>query len=476
MDARPIGAEKVTDIHSGLNFASMHVHRPSGIEEVRALIEVATRGRHRLTVCGGRHSMGGQQFADGGMLIDLRDMNHILTLDTDRGLVRAEAGIEWPELIDGLLAMQRELQPSARPRWAIAQKQTGGDNFTLGGSLSSNIHGRGLRMGPIVADVESFTLILPNGRIATCSRGENTDLFALAIGGYGLFGVIVDVTLRLAARRTLRRVVRVVDIDEAVSAAQRRIQQGFLYGDFQFDIDPRSPEFLTKGVFSAYCPVDGDPEPPPDQKALSKTDWTNLLTMAHTEKAKAFTLYAQHYIATDGQFYSTDSHQISDYIQDYHDEVDRRINAPHRGSEMITELFVPHPQLVDFLHQAARLLIERESQVIYGTIRLILPDTETVLAWARDRYACVIFNLHIDHVAAAIDRAADTFRELIDLAIGFGGSYYLTYHRFATPEQLEKCYPRIRDFFDAKRRIDPQGVFQSDWYTHYAPHFTEASV
>jgi hypothetical protein len=41
---------------------------------------------------------------------------------------------------------------------------------------------------------------------------------------------------------------------------------------------------------------------------------------------------------------------------------------------------------------------------------------------------------------------------------------------------MERCYPRVREFFDAKRRHDPAGVFQSDWYRHYAPHFDDASA
>ena len=72
---------------------------------------------------------------------------------------------------------------------------------------------------------------------------------------------------------------------------------------------------------------------------------------------------------------------------------------------------------------------------------------------------------------AEIERAADAFRGLIDLAISLGGSYYLTYHRYAIPEQMEQCYPRVREFFECKRFYDPQEVFQSDWYRHYAPHF-----
>ena len=54
-------------------------------------------------------------------------------------------------------------------------------------------------------------------------------------------------------------------------------------------------------------------------------------------------------------------------------------------------------------------------EVIYGTVRLIERDDETFLAWAREPWACVIFNLHVTHTPAGIAAATDAFRRLIDL-------------------------------------------------------------
>ena len=93
--------------------------------------------------------------------------------------------------------------------------------------------------------------------------------------------------------------------------------------------------------------------------------------------------------------------------------------------------------------------------MIYGTVRMIEQDDETFLAWARDRYACVIFNLHIDHTPQAIAAAADAFRDLIDLGIAHGGCYYLTYHRWARKDQVERCYPQMSEFLALKRQHDP---------------------
>ena len=228
----------------------------------------------------------------------------------------------------------------------IAQKQTGGDDMSIGGALAANAHGRGLTMAPLVADVESFTLVSLDGDLVECSRDRNPDLFKLAIGGYGLFGPIATVTLRLVPRRLMRRVVRIIDIDDAPAAAKRRIDEGYLYGDFQFDIDPESPEFLTKGVFSCYQPVDGTADRA--EAELTISDWSKMLYLAHVNKQRAFSSYAQHYVATDGQTSWSDTHQLGVYINDYHSEIDRLMQAPHKCSEMITELYVPVDRGVDF--------------------------------------------------------------------------------------------------------------------------------
>jgi len=105
--------------------------------------------------------------------------------------------------------------------------------------------------------------------------------------------------------------------------------------------------------------------------------------------------------------------------------------------------------------------------VIYGTVRLIEKYDESFLAWAKEPFACIIFNLLTFHTPAGIEASARSFRGLIDLAIARGGSYYLTYHKFAKTEQVIACYPQFKEFLDLKRRYDPAERFQSDWYRYY---------
>lgn len=451
----------VNDMHSALNATRVAaIRQPRSVPEIRACIAEAARQGLPIAICGGRHAMGGQQFARDAVLLDMRHMRRVLGFDAEAGLIEVEAGIEWPELIDWLA----HAPSSHEQRWSIRQKQTGADRLSLGGCLSANIHGRGLRMRPFVDDVEAFTLVDADGEPRRCSRSVNPELFALAIGGYGLFGVIASLTLRLAPRRAMRRDVRLLRLDALMPAFEQRIAAGYAFGDFQFAIDPLSGDFMDHGVFSCYLPLD-DAAPTEAATELSEQDWRRLLHLAHTDKSRAFDCYARHYLATDGQVYWSDRLQSSTYLDGYHLEIDRALG--HCGSEVIAELYVPRARLVDFMRAAADDFRRHGVDLIYGTIRLIERDRETFLPWARQDYACVIVNLHTPHAPEGVEATQRALRRLIDLALDRDGSFYLTYSRAASAEQVRTCYPAIGAFFAAKRRFDPQQRFQSDWYRHY---------
>ena len=450
----------VNDVHSQLNEARVaEVVAVRGPEQLQEAVTSARARGLPVAVAGGRHAMGGQQFCTDGVLLDTRQLDRVLSFDRERGLIEVEAGIQWPALLEYL---QREGDRA----WSIAQKQTGADRLSVGGAIAANVHGRGLSMRPFVADVEELTLVDSSGKLRRCSRDENATLFGLVCGGYGLFGPVYSAKIRLAPLRTLERVVEVREVDGLIEAFAERIAEGFLYGDFQFAIDPTGPDFLRRGVFSCYRAVDAAPIPE-GQRALTREDWQHLLYLTHADKGRAFELYAEHYLATNGQLYLSDAHQFADYEDDYHRWLDERLGASDRATEMITELYVPRDRLTDFMADVAQDFAATGVDVIYGTVRLIERDDEAFLTWAREPWACVIFNIHTIHTPEGLERARGAFCGLIDHALARGGSYFLTYHRWATAEQLERAHPRIREFLARKLEHDPDEVFQSDWYRHY---------
>ncbi|HTD23652.1 MAG TPA: FAD-binding oxidoreductase [Terriglobales bacterium] len=462
---------QVNDIHSQLNSTRvLRTLQPRSLEDVQSIVRAARKDRKAISVAGGRHAMGGQQFGTDTLLIDIRKLSQVLNLDCKRGIIEVEAGIEWPELIDGYLTLQNgDGQP-----WGIAQKQTGADRLTLAGTIAANAHGRGLKMKPFISDVESFVLVDATGTARRCSRTENPDLFRLVHGGYGLFGVVTSVQLRLAPRKKVERVVEIRTVDDLIVAFEKRIADGFLYGDFQFSIEHDSEDFLHKGVFSCYRPVAMETLIPPTEKQLTDENWRQLLFLAHTNEKKAFERYADYYLSTNGQIYWSDTHQLSSYPDNYHREIDRRLHAPYPATEMITEINVPRPMLKGFLDEVREDFRKNRVELIYGTVRLIERDDESFLPWAKQPYACTIFNLHTVHSPKGLQRSEDAFRRLIDMAARRGGTYYLTYHRYASRKEVETCYPQFAEFLRLKKKYDPEERFQSDWYRHYRTMFADS--
>src|SRR5579859_8025652 len=462
---------RVNDIHSQLNSTRvLGISQPRSLEDVQSIVRTARKDRKIVSVAGGRHAMGGQQFGTDTLLVDIRKLNRMLNLDRKGGIIEVEAGIEWPELIHGYLALQN----GDRQPWGIAQKQTGADRLTMAGTIAANAHGRGLKMKPFVSDIESFVLVDATGTAHTCSRTENPELFCLVHGGYGLFGIVTSVRLRLVPRKKVERMVEIRMVDDLIAAFEKRIADGFQYGDFQFSIDHTSEDFLRKGVFSCYRPVPMDTPIPTAEKQLTDQNWRQLLYLAHTDEKQAFNRYADYYLSTNGQVYWSDVHQLSVYPDNYHREIDRRLHAPYPATEMITEIDVPKPALMGFFDEVREDFRKNSVELIYGTVRLIERDDESFLPWAKQPYACTIFNLHTVHSPEGLQRSADAFRRLIDIAARLGGTYYLTYHRYATREQIEGCYPEIVQFLRLKKKYDPEERFQSDWYRHYRTMFADS--
>ena len=466
--AQPAGV-LVNDRQSQLNETRVaRVEEPKSQGDVQAALAKAAKENNSVSLCGGRHAMGGQQFGADTVLIDTSKLNRVLEFDREKRLITAQAGIQWPELLDYLHSAQKD----DKQQLSIRQKQTGVDQVSLGGTLGANAHGRGLRFPPIVGDVESFVLVDAAGKAHQCSRTENSELFSLAIGGYGLFGVVTEVTLRLVPRQKVERIVKLLPIQDLIESVDTRAKDGFLYGDCQYNtsVDGDEPH---QGVFSCYRPVDDATPIPENQKHLSADDWGKLLYLGHTNRHAAFRFYSDHYLATSGQIYWSDTHQMGVKFGDYHKPLDKALGAKSPGTEMISEIYVRPDQVLGFLAGAKEDCRKHDIRLIYGTIRFIEPDEVSFLRWAKERQVCVLCNLHIDHTPDGLAKAQRDFRTLFSRAIAMGGRYFLTYHRYATREQVLAAYPQIIDFLKLKRKYDPRERIQSTWYRHYREMFAD---
>lgn len=453
----------VNDTQTGWNPTLVErIERPRSGAEVQSIIRDCVKNRRVISTSGSRHATGGQQFAAGSVLLDMRSMNAVSGLDPRTGILAVESGVEWPELIQGYLDLQKD-----DPRWGIRQKQGGANRMSIGGTLSANAHGHSLGAPPIVSDVEWLEIVTADGKLHHCNRKQERELFSLAVGGYGLFGVITSAGLRLVPRRKVRRRVETRTAAELMGLIEKRTKAGAPYGYFQYNVDETSLEFLRTGILTTYEAV-------PDSTPLgqSATDMDEetlaaLLKLAHQDRKSAYGRYARFELALDGNVEWSDLHQLSTYPAGYHKKIEQLLGPESEGADLIWEFYVQRRDLIPFLEDARFLFQKSELPLIYGTVRFIEQDRDTFLPWARKRYACVIFTPHCGSAEPEKKKAADLYRHLVQRALKKDGSFYLTYNRFATLAETQAAYPAFPSFLQMKRKYDPDELFQSEWYRYY---------
>jgi FAD/FMN-containing dehydrogenase len=140
--------------------------------------------------------------------------DRLLAFDEATGDLTAEAGYPLRDLWDTFL-----------PRGWFTPVSPGTQFVTLGGMVAADVHGKNHhREGSIGAHVRALTLRVASGDIVRCSRETEPDLFRATIGGMGLTGHILEVTLRLARIPSpwiVGEARRVANIDEFIDGLKK---------------------------------------------------------------------------------------------------------------------------------------------------------------------------------------------------------------------------------------------------------------
>jgi decaprenylphospho-beta-D-ribofuranose 2-oxidase len=120
-------------------------------------------------------------------VIFTRRFNNILDFDPQTGIVTCESGVVLAELIEVFL-----------PRGWFFSITPGTKFISIGGAIASDVHGKNHHNAGCFSEcLLSFDLMLPDGRIVSCSRKKNKELFRATCGGMGLTGVILTATFRM---------------------------------------------------------------------------------------------------------------------------------------------------------------------------------------------------------------------------------------------------------------------------------------
>lgn len=467
----PTGREPldfVNDAHCQFNRTRVgSVIEVKEIGDIQAAIARCRQEGWPLSMFGGRHCLGGQPFATDGLVLDMRGLNRVISLDETTGILHIQGGALWTDVRKFLAS-----HPSA-VKWEVHQKQTGADEMSVAGAMAVNAHGNPLGAGPISSDIEWLKVLDARGEQQLCSRETNADLFGLVLGGMGLFGAVTEIGLQLVSeqrfvrRSEVARVESVVDDWDALHAE-------YQYGDMQLDVNPDSPHFLKRGILNVWRTCDADTAVSNGNSQI-KADWSRLITLAHVDKAQGFREYTRFAEVVNGSVSTGRDFHWDAYTNGYHAQLEQHLELP-RGGDVLAEFFVPVESLPSLLDFTGNQIRSTGVDPILTTLRSVRQCQVSYLRWARRDYACMVMALHVDHCQSQLARL-DAFCSAVARFCGqHEGTFYLPYRRFAHRDDLLQMYPNVREFLEEKLRRDPDGLFGSDWFGYLQEALSEEPV
>lgn len=445
--------EEVTRLYRVPVFA---IAKPKTIEEVR---EALRRTNGPVSIGGGHFSMGGQVASPDSLHLDMRAMNRVLELSLENETIRVEPGVRWCDI-----------QQVVDPHGLSVKIMQSYANFTVGGSLGVNVHGRYVGLGPLVLSVRSIKLVLADGTLVHASRTERPEIFFGAIGGYGALGVVVEAELSLAKN------TRVVEVPVKLTTAE--------YPD-HFKNKVRDADDAVLHNADLYGP---------SYTKLRSVTWVKTkLPVTHGERLMA--PKAQHLVSrylawamSETPFRSFRREYLIDplryatrrvHYRNYEAGYDvRELEPPSREERtyVLQEYFVPVARFAEFVPKMSEILQRHAVNVLNISIRHAMPDDGTMLAWAPEEVFAFVLYYKQRTRENAKRRVAVWTRELVEAAIECGGRHYLPYQAHATAEQFHRAYPRANELFALKKKVDPDFRFRGVlWDQYYAAWLAEKS-
>jgi decaprenylphospho-beta-D-ribofuranose 2-oxidase len=436
----------ITDASKLLPTKVAAVFQPRSVPEIRSLIALAQRSGYKISLSGSRHTMGGQIAYPNSIHLDMLKFDAI-TYNADT-TVTVQSGATWKQI-------QIELGKRAR---AVRVMQDS-NIFSIGGSLSSNVHGKDPRFGSLIESVVSFQLINAQGEEITCSRSENAELFRATIGGMGLFGVITTVTLKTEPNSTYKYTVVHQPLATAIDFMEAQIQRPDLESiEAQVSVD--QDNFLQEAQVYYFDKISTNPQLTDDVTGDNSIWLRKMVYRASRESnwGKQFRWLMQKQVGPQ-----LDPKQISRNSSMAAPFRTLQLNDPET-TDVLQEYFVPVAKVPEFLAAYRKMLLAQDMQLLNVTIRKVKPDNEALVSYATtDMYAFVSY-YKISRGVAGTEQMTGFTQQMMDYLNSIDGKFYLAYRGYYSRSQIHLMYPQLEILFRLKQRYDPAELFSNNWY------------
>jgi FAD/FMN-containing dehydrogenase len=423
----------------------------SAEEQLAALLQFARTNHLKVSIAGARHSMGGHVIYPDGIVIDMLPFNQ-MELDGPNLVLHVQAGARWSEVI-----------PFLNKHGLSVEVMQSNDDFSIGGSLSVNCHGWQFNRPPIDCTVLSFRLMLADGTIVKCSRTENQELFSLVLGGYGLFGIILDADLRVVPNEKFAIERLIVPASDYIKTLAEKTSGtndiAMVYGRLRVTAD----DFLQEGIINIFHRL------PPANLLVTPLGQSNSRELPRVifrggvgdDYGKELRWNAEKYFSPvlSGDIFERNAilYEPSDWFSDH---------STNR-TDILVECFVPPKQFNPFLAELRKIIPNNQADLLNVTVRDINRDEDSFLRYADKNMISLVMLFSQTRDAAGEVKMSKLTQEIVAAALRHDGTYYLPYRLHATPEQFNEAYPQAKKLFEFKRKYDPDELFQNEFYLKY---------
>lgn len=437
----PAGGEKTMNDASLLSetpiFRHIVVQEAPGEALVAALrteLKEAKAAGRPVSIGAARHSMGGQAIPRDGHAItyDFPMVSFAPGAET----CTVQAGTRWHQVISAL-----------DPFGMSPKVMQSNADFGVASTFSVNAHGWPMPFGPMGSTVRAVRMVLADGGLVTASRTENADLFAAAMGGYGLIGLITELEVEAVPNALLAPTFRSMPAadfaDAFVATSGGAVPMG--YGRLNIDREG----FFDDAMLVTYAPVDGDIPPAQGSGFLSKASRAIFRAQVGDEWVKRRRWGIETGIGAWLAGPTSRSSLMNEPVITLDDGDPTRTDILH-------EYFVAPERFGDFVAAAKAIIPGSYQELLNITLRWVAEDPVSLLSYAPQgpRIASVLLFSQEMTARAEADMARMT-QEMIEAVLAIGGSYYLPYRPHATVDQFRRCYARSEAFVALKRRVDP---------------------
>ncbi|WP_434145673.1 GNAT family N-acetyltransferase [Photobacterium leiognathi] len=421
------------------------VYIPGTIEQLQTMLNTTTKP---ISIGGGRYSMGGQIAHEGSLHIDMRGLNRILDLNVEAKTIRVQAGARW-----------RDIQAAIKDDGLAVKIMQTYANFTVGGSLSVNCHGRYVGLGPLVLSVNEVLLLLEDGTAVVASPTQHSELFYGAIGGYGAIGIIVEVELSLTTDSHIERLHTKMPLSQYPAFFNRNIKTN---SDTVFHNADMLPPHFDKVQAITWESTDKAVNAAP-RKARKLYLAEKYMLWTITEAP--FGYWLREYVYEPLLYWRNKITTRNDEAN--YDVAELEPISREKTTYVLQEYFIPVGNIEKFTPAMTEILKRYAVNTVNISIRHAKQDPGTLLAWAREEMFA--FVLYYKQGASPADqtRVAIWTRELIEAAIHAGGCYYLPYQPHARFDQFHRAYPNATVLFALKDKWDPNYRFRHCLWEKY---------